>query len=132
MKTIIATIATLTMVAGVWSSASNAAAVGFAVPYELSYLTFSAPVRVPGTVLPAGTYAFKRVTPGVLQVQSRDRSAVISTFMTRDRLRNSPANVHEIVFGEAPAGTPRPILAWFPPDNRYNQPNTWVGYEFIY
>jgi hypothetical protein len=96
-------------------------------PGSYSYLTFSAPVSVPGASLQAGTYVFRRPldTPGVLQVMSRDSSHVYSTFMTIPTTRAKSTSDTKIVFGETSRGTAPPIRVWFPADSL-------TGYQFVY
>jgi hypothetical protein len=96
---------------------------------QLTYVTFSAPVEVPGSALPAGTYMFKLADAGpdrnVIQVFSKDGSTLYSTFFSipDDRLKASDKPV--ITFEETPAGTPEAIKAWFFPGDT-------IGHEFVY
>ena len=76
----------LLLVAFVAPAAAQAAAPGRPVS-DITYLTFSQPVQVPGAVLPAGTYEFRRLAPRVIVVQSRDGSTGHATFMTLPRWR---------------------------------------------
>ena len=64
------------------------AAAGRLDQYTISHLTFSGAVRLPGMPLPAGTYTFKRVLPGVIQVLSKDHMTLYGTFMTIPQLRS--------------------------------------------
>ena len=95
-----------------------------------TYLTFDAPVRLPGVGLGTGTYIFELAAPlsdlRLVRVSSRDRSRVYFTGFTQMIPR--PAGVRAdrpVSFGEARPGTPTPITAWYPPDR------SW-GYGFIY
>jgi len=45
-------------------------------------LTFSAPVQVPRTELPAGTYIFRLISPSTMTVMSEDRMKTYATFAT--------------------------------------------------
>lgn len=96
---------------------------------QLTYLTFSAPVEIPGTVLPAGTYTFKLADPDdsrdVVRVLSRDGSTVYATFFTIPDKRLTPTDKPTVTFEETPAGTPEAIKAWFYPGDQ-------VGHEFVY
>jgi len=52
---------------------------------ELTYFTFSAPVTLPGVVLPTGTYMFRRPmtdNADLVQVLSEDGRTVYGTFWT--------------------------------------------------
>ena len=90
----------------------------------------AAPCSLPGLTLPAGTYMFAVVNPytgsDAVKVTSRDRLEAYALKLTRSSL---PAGVarHEglITFGEAPAGTPPPVKAWYPDGDT-------LGREFIY
>ena len=94
-----------------------------------NYLTFSAPVALPGVALPAGTYIFEVVIPGsadVVRVTSRDGAHVYVTAFTRRVDR--PAGLRAgslVVFNEVPAGMTPPVKAWFPIGES-------MGHEFIY
>ena len=52
-------------------TAAWARPVAAADQYRISHLTFSGAVRLPGLALPAGTYTFERVVPGVIQKRWR-------------------------------------------------------------
>jgi hypothetical protein len=96
---------------------------------KLAYLTFSAPVELPGVTLPAGTYRFAHLdcamTAGLLQVSSADGSEVYGTFQTVPEERMTRSSRPEVVFAEMPAGSPEAIEAWFYPGER-------TGDELIY
>ena len=92
---------------------------------DFTYLTFSQPVQVPGAVLPAGTYQFRRLAPRVIVIQSRDGSTVYTTFMTIPRWRPKAASKDEMVFGEATCCAPAPVQVWFPA-------HRVLGDEFVY
>jgi hypothetical protein len=105
-----------------------AARLSDAFPASYAYLTFSAPVSIPGTSLQPGTYVFRRpsdTATNVIQVMSRDYSRVYSTFMTIPTTRAKSTPDTKVVFGEAPQGTPPPIRVWFPAFSL-------TGYQFIY
>ncbi len=94
-----------------------------------TYLTFSGPVQIPGATLPAGTYLFQLADPDnarhVVMVASKDGSHVYGMFITipNDRLETPDENV--VMFGEAPAGAPQAVQAWWYPGDR-------MGEEFVY
>jgi hypothetical protein len=90
------------------------------------YLTFSGPVSIPGVSLGAGTYIFRPVSPGVLQVLSSDRGQTYALMFTASALRDDAADKYEVWFGgSAGATSPPRILAWFRPNER-------AGQQFIY
>lgn len=82
-------------------------------------LTFSAPVALPGVVLPAGTYRFEIANPDVNQdiVRVSDpatRRIYFTAHTVRvPRPRTLPKG-HVITFGEAPEGSAPPIRIWYP------------------
>jgi hypothetical protein len=86
---------------------------------KLTYLTFSAPVALPGVTLPAGTYRFTHpdcaMTGGLLRVSSQDGTEVYGTFLTIPEERLTPSRRPEVVFAEMPGGSPEAIKAWFYP-----------------
>jgi hypothetical protein len=97
-------------------------------PTSRTYLTFSAPVALPGVTLGSGTYVFESigVAKDVVRVTGRDNKIVYLTAFTNEVVRPSGAPLAAgILFGERPAGTPQAIKAWFPEHSR-------TGREFIY
>ena len=95
-----------------------------------NYLTFSAPVALPGVSLPAGTYIFEvpldHGSLDVVRVKSRDgRQIYLTAFTKTVERRASRTATAPIVFGEAERGTPTPVRIWFPIGER-------IGHEFIY
>src|SRR5678809_335791 len=84
---------------------------------QLSYMTFSQPVAIPGATLPAGTYIFRIADRDnarmVLQVLSKDRSHVYGMFQTLPTSRDEATTDPAVTFFESPVGTPMPIRAWF-------------------
>jgi hypothetical protein len=103
----------------------------FAAPNadRTTYLTFNRAVALPGVSLDAGTYIFERfdsVSGNVVRVASRDRKK--SYFLGLTYLVDRPRGMREdamVSLGEAPAGTPPPIVAWWPIGET-------TGHEFIY
>jgi len=96
---------------------------------KLTYLTFSAPVALPGVALPAGTYRFTHpdcvATDRVLQVSSQDGRTVYATLLTIPEGRTSASAEAEVVLAETPAGSPEAVKAWF-------YPGETTGDELIY
>jgi hypothetical protein len=94
-------------------------------------MTFSAPVEIPGHVLPAGTYVFKRLpeSPNVIMVYDRNERKLYGTTLTIPKVEaTNTADVPDKVtvnLAERPANNPPAIDSWsYPGDN--------TGYEFIY
>jgi hypothetical protein len=95
-----------------------------------NFITFSKPVRLPGTVLGSGTYIFELPIPdgthSVVSVMSVDRKHVYYTGHTIPV--NRPAgmpNDQVISLAEARADAPTPIRAWWPLGQS-------TGHEFTY
>ena len=94
-----------------------------------TFLTFSAPVQVPGATLPAGTYLFQLADPNnarhVIMVRDKDEKKIYTMFMTlpNDRLNTPHDNI--VMFSETPAGVARAVKAWWYPGDR-------MGEEFVY
>ena len=95
-----------------------------------NYLTFRTAFALPGVSLTPGTYTFERadenMDPSVVRVLSRDRSKVYLMAFTRRISRPAGMRPDQAVsFGEAPAGAPPPISAWFPVGES-------TGHQFVY
>jgi len=91
--------------------------------------TFSAPVEIPGQVLPEGTYVFKLIlsasSRSIVRVLDKDETRVIGTFLTIPDYRMTPAEKPLVRFAERPAGSAPAIKSWFYPGESY-------GNEFVY
>lgn len=114
---------------GLVAAAGSSIAAG-TVDTHTNYITFSRSVALPGVELAAGTYIFETPTNSmsnsIVRVSSRDRKQVFLTAYTRDVQRPLGDNGKLLVqLGEAPAGAPPPIAAWFPIGSS-------VGHQFIY
>jgi hypothetical protein len=95
---------------------------------ERTFLTFSAPVQMPGVTLQAGTYVFKLAdTPSrnVVQVWTEDEKEMLGhwLFVQAERPEVSEENV--VMFKETPAGTTPAVQYWYFPGER-------IGKEFVY
>ncbi len=94
-----------------------------------TFVTFSAPVEIPGMVLPAGTYVFRLLDPiaeqNVVQILSQDEQHVYTTILAVPDYRLQPADKTVISFEERATGAPQAIKAWFYPGNNF-------GEEFVY
>lgn len=92
-------------------------------------LTFSAPVALPGVVLPAGSYRFDVASETALDVVVVSSAKTSKRFYmgitsTVDRPRTMSAS-NPVTFGEAPAGAPTPISTWYEVGNP-------TGHQFRY
>ena len=120
------------MTAAMVTVAANAGAQGPA--NQDTYFTFSQPVELPKTTLPAGTYFFQLMdSPSnrhIVKVMSQDRTKLHATLMaipyySTDR----PSDEPQVRFLEVPAANgaaaSNAIKIWFYPGNT-------VGHEFIW
>jgi hypothetical protein len=92
-------------------------------------LTFSAPVQVPGTMLPSGTYVFKLAdltgNRHVVQIFDKDERHIYRTILAIPDSRLKPTDKPVVLFSERPAGSPQAVKAWF-------YPGESIGNEFVY
>jgi hypothetical protein len=106
------------------------ALVAQAAPYnESTRLTFSKPVAVPGTVLPAGTYNFC-IAPGMgarnlVQIWNANDTKLITQLWTIPDYRFHISEKTIIQFHERQAKSPLAMKAWF-------YPGLHTGAEFAY
>jgi hypothetical protein len=96
---------------------------------EATTITFSAPVELPGQVLPAGTYVFKLADngsePNVVQIFNSDETKLYATVQTIPIDRQEPTGDVTITLAEQGSGTPDALLKWF-------YPGSLTGHEFRY
>ena len=95
--------------------------------FEAEYLlTFSSPVALPGVSLSGGTYLFRRVEGGIIQVLHPNRRLSYVMVQTIPTMRESATDAHVFVLGvPGAANAPRRLKKWFLPGNA-------VGQEFLY
>ena len=97
-------------------------------PLEKTFLTFSAPVELPGVTLPAGTYVFKLAdTAGrnVVQVTNQDGSDVLGQFLFVQASRPDVSGETVVTFREMRENAMPAIQYWYYPGEK-------IGKEFIY
>ena len=95
---------------------------------QLTKVTFSGPVEIPGQVLPAGTYEFKVLdfnAPDIVQIMNQDGTKVYGTLLAIPDYRQKPTGKTVITFSERKATSPEAVRAWFYPGDNY-------GHEFVY
>jgi hypothetical protein len=96
---------------------------------KLTYLTFSAPVQLPGLTLPAGTYMFKLADPDsgrrAIQVWDEKGTKLFTMLLTIPDQQPEPKDDPVVLFSERPSGSAPAVKSWFYPAER-------TGYEFIY
>lgn len=92
-------------------------------------VTFSAPVELPGIVLPPGTYVFKLADSladrHIVQVFNQDETKIFATILAIPNYRLQPTGDTVIRFTERPRNTPEALRAWFYPGDNFGQ-------EFVY
>lgn len=90
------------------------------------FLTFSGPVAVPGASLASGTYLFRRLSPGLLQVMSPNREHVYAVVFAVPAMRPRATDTYEVQLAvtDRPS-SPHRIIAWF-------RPGEASGQELIY
>jgi hypothetical protein len=92
-------------------------------------VSFSAPVQIPGTVLPAGTYVFKVADNDgnryLVEIFDAHETQLVATIMAIPDYRMQAPDKTIISFNERPSGQPEALKAWFYPGDNY-------GVEFVY
>jgi hypothetical protein len=96
---------------------------------KLTTLTFSAPVEIPGQVLPAGTYVFKLLDSqsnrNIVQIFDAKQTKLYASILAIPDYRLKPTGKTVITFEERAANSPEAIQAWFYPGDNYGQ-------QFVY
>jgi hypothetical protein len=99
------------------------------LPDRKTIVTVSAPVSVPGTTLPAGTYVFKLAESpanrNIVQVFDRDEAKLITTLLAVPAERAEAAGDPLITFKETPADRPPAVRYWYYAGEK-------SGNEFVY
>jgi hypothetical protein len=92
-------------------------------------MTFSAPIQVPGQILPAGTYVFRLADPNstqnVVQIFNSDRTVLYATLETITAQRQRPTDDTALTLAKQGPGKPDALLMWFYPGRE-------TGKEFVY
>lgn len=95
---------------------------------ERTTITFSAPVQIPGQVLPAGKYVFEQADPDadldLVRIFSADRSVLYATLQTVPADRKDAADT-AIVLAKPEGAQPEMLVKWF-------YPGRLTGHEFVY
>ena len=96
---------------------------------QLTKMTFSQPVEIPGQVLPAGTYWFKLLDSqsnrNIVQIYNADQSKQIALILAIPDYRLKPTGKTVVTFDERASNSPEAVKAWFYPGDNYGQ-------EFVY
>src|ERR1700756_1353588 len=92
-------------------------------------VSFSAPVQIPGTVLPAGTYVFKVADNDgnryLVEIFDAHETQLVATIMAIPHYRMQAPDKTIISFNERPSGQPEALRAWFYPGDNF-------GVQFVY
>jgi hypothetical protein len=98
-------------------------------PDRVVYFTFTQPVTIPGSTLPAGRYRFQVLQSltdrGILRIQSDDSSKTFGTLLVVPTTRTDVVAAPELRFLETAASAPPAI-------GSYWMPATGIGWEFVY
>lgn len=96
---------------------------------QLTKVTFSEPVEIPGQVLAAGTYWFRLMDSpsdrNIVQILNADQSRSIAILLAIPDYRLKPTGKTVVTFEERAANAPQAVKAWFYPGDNYGQ-------EFVY
>ena len=96
---------------------------------KLTYVTFSGPVSLPGTTLPAGTYAFRLAdSPAdrhIVHVFNRDETKLFTTLLAVPAERNQAEGDPVVTFAETPSDRPPAVRYWYYAGEK-------AGNEFVY
>jgi hypothetical protein len=94
---------------------------------EATTITFSAPIQIPGRMLPAGTYHFQRANsdnPNLVQIFNADRNVLYATLETIPADRTEATGHTTIALAQPTTGNPV-LVKWF-------YPGSLTGHEFAY
>ena len=101
---------------------------------QATLLNFSEAVRIPGQVLPAGSYWFKIINhgdnPSVVQIFKSDRTTLVGTLKTANAERTEVTDDTVVAFAQ-PDSSLNPD-ADVPALRKWFYPGRSIGHEFIY
>jgi hypothetical protein len=96
---------------------------------ELTKLTFSQPVQVPGRTLPAGSYEFilanSQSSRDVVRIFNATGTNLLATIQTVPTERARETDGTSVTLAQRPDGQPAALVTWF-------YPGMETGHEFIY
>jgi hypothetical protein len=96
---------------------------------QLTKISFSEAVQVPGRVLPAGTYQFVLAgndsNRSIVQIFNADGTQLYATVQTIPADRGRETDGISITLAQRPNGQPEALVTWF-------YPGTDIGHEFVY
>lgn len=86
-------------------------------PDRTTFVTFSGPISVPGTTLPAGTYTFKLLNSdtnrNIVQIFNREGTKLFTTLLAVPASRMEPSGDPVITFKETPSDRPPAVHYWY-------------------
>lgn len=86
-------------------------------PDRTTFVTFSGPVSVPGTTLPAGTYTFKLLNSdtnrNIVQIFNREGTKLFTTLLAVPATRMEPTGDPVITFKETASDRPPAVHYWY-------------------
>jgi hypothetical protein len=92
-------------------------------------ISFSAPIQIPGHVLPAGTYRFQLAEPGdelqMVRIYNADGTVLYATLQTVAAQRSRLAEDVVVTLAAPQSGGPEYLVKWFYRGNT-------DGHEFVY
>ena len=96
---------------------------------QLTKISFSEAVQVPGRILPAGTYQFvlagNDTDRNIVQIFNADHTQLYATVQTIPADRGRETDGTSITLAQRPNGQPEALVTWF-------YPGTDIGHEFVY
>ncbi len=96
---------------------------------QLTKMSFSESVQVPGQILPAGTYEFVLARGDanreIVQIFNADGTKLYATIQTIPMERGRETDGTSVTLAQRPDGQPEALVSWFYPGND-------TGHEFIY
>jgi hypothetical protein len=96
---------------------------------QATRVTFSQPIRIPGRVLPAGTYWFilpQDVTDhNQVRIYNADRTVFYGTVITINAERSRATDNSAFTFTAHDSTEPQALVSWF-------YPGETIGHEFLY
>ena len=96
---------------------------------QMTKLTFSKSVQVPGRILPAGTYQFvlakNEANRNIVEIFNADGNELYATIQTISAERGRKAYGTSVTLAQRPNGQPEALVTWFYPGND-------IGHEFVY
>ena len=94
-----------------------------------TFVTFSAPVAIPGRTLPAGTYTFRladtQADRHIVQILDKEKGKLIATMLAVPAERAEQSGEPVVTFNEAPSNRAPAVRYWYYAGER-------AGNEFVY